>query len=358
MSTLQNDVPQTRVFLSYSRKDIGFVMLLAKQLNELGILTDFDQSDSDPDFVTTGISAEDEWWKRLEEMISEAAVIIFVISPDSAYSKVCGEEIALAQTLGKRVIPLLLKPIDFNKVPPRLSAYNIKIDFSDEHNHPFDETVIELVRAIETDVEWLRTGVRITAIAKRWLDQEYPNDLLLRGEELYQAEAWAVSRPRSVPEISTVILDFLSASRDKEVERNSISSVEKARYLELIRIMQPFLKKELSIRESQPLSDHRGVANEMQTEIEIIRSLLNLENRWHPDTAVYVQSTGAIEGYAEIFKFPCCGQIVKDFSSTGDGDPPSQFRANGCQEIPKKTQHEYLERTNPFWSILVSKYKE
>src|SRR6266480_1311711 len=118
---------QTRVFLSYSRKDLDFVVWLSLALGRHGCLTDFDRSSEEPSNVTTGISAEDAWWARLEEMITAAEVMIFVVSPDSIRSKVCDEEIAFAQGLGKRIIPVLCRSIDFSTAPPRLSTLNVKI---------------------------------------------------------------------------------------------------------------------------------------------------------------------------------------------------------------------------------------
>ena len=84
---------RTWAFLSYSRADKLFVAGLAKSLDAAGLMSDWDQSSVDLTSVTTGISAEDEWWARLQDMIAAADVMGFVISPDSAKSPVCGEEI-------------------------------------------------------------------------------------------------------------------------------------------------------------------------------------------------------------------------------------------------------------------------
>jgi hypothetical protein len=82
MATRSDDV-RTRVFLSYSRKDFDFVSRLAEELDARGYLADFDQAAREPDGVVLGISAEDVWWARLEEMITLADVVVFVVSPDS-----------------------------------------------------------------------------------------------------------------------------------------------------------------------------------------------------------------------------------------------------------------------------------
>ena len=102
--------PKTRVFLSYSRKDEAFTPRLAAALEGRGYAPDFDQSARDPANVETGIAAEDEWWQRLKDMIAAADVMVFIVSPDSAASRVCDEEIAYARALGKRIIPILRRP--------------------------------------------------------------------------------------------------------------------------------------------------------------------------------------------------------------------------------------------------------
>src|SRR5688572_24998721 len=93
-----------RVFLSYSRKDTGFVQWLSSELGQRGCQVDYDLSVEDLDNVHLGISAEDAWWARLEEMITTSQVVVFVVSPDSARSHICDEEIAFAQALRKRII--------------------------------------------------------------------------------------------------------------------------------------------------------------------------------------------------------------------------------------------------------------
>lgn len=347
-----------RVFLSYSRKDLDFVVWLSSALQRHGCLTDFDRSTEDPGNVTAGISAEDAWWTRLEEMITSAEVIVFVVSPDSVKSKVCDEEIAFSQGMGKRIIPVLCRSIDFAKAPPRLSALNVKINFAEGDMDQVADSLLELTAAIHLDVKWFRTAARLASIAAHWDAAARTSDRLLRGAELLETEAWAARRPVSAPQHAVIILDFLAASRDAEEERKTIDAVEKARYLELVGVMRPFLEEEVRVREEMPESGHYGVAQEDRLELEFVRSLLHLEGKWHPEVAIHLTSLGAVDGYAEIFRFPCCQRVVKDFRSTGSTDPPSQFRSDGCKDVPKAVQYEYRERSNPFRSQLVQKYHE
>jgi len=309
---------RVRVFLSYSRKDLDFVIWLSSAFETYGCMADFDLSTEDPRNVISGISAEDAWWTRLEEMITSAEVIVFVVSPDSIRSKVCDEEIAFSQGMGKRIIPVQCRSIDFAKAPPRLSTLNIKIAFVDKASDQIEGSLQELTAAIHVDVRWFRTQARLASIAKRWGAERRTNDQLLKGAELLEAEAWAARRPASAPQHSAILLDFLAASRDAEESRKTIEAVEKARYLELVEVMRPFLEEEVRVREKMPEPDHPGVAQEMRLELEYVRSFLHLQGKWHPQEAVHLGSGGAREGYVEVFRFPCCQRRVEDFRNAGE----------------------------------------
>ena len=203
---------RTRVFLSYSRKDTALVQRVADGLMAAGFLADFDRAAHDPGNVSAGISAEDEWWKRLQEMIAAADVMVFLVSPDSAASAVCDEEIAYARALGKRIIAVLTRPVDFAKAPPRLSALNVRIDFS-EGGPGFDAALAGLVAALETNVGWHRDGRKYLIRVQEWDTEGRPKSQLLREGAVEEAERWAVTRPRGEPEPGELFLAWIAASR-------------------------------------------------------------------------------------------------------------------------------------------------
>ncbi len=203
---------RTRVFLSYSRKDSGLVGRIAEALMAAGFLADFDQASHDPHNVSAGISAEDEWWKRLQEMIAAADVMVFLVSPDSAESKVCDEEIAYARALGKRIIAVLARPVDFAKAPPRLAALNVRIDFS-EGGPGFEAAFSALTSALEMNVIWHREGRKYLARVQEWDSEGRPRSQLLREGAVEEAERWALARPRNEPEPGELFLAWIAASR-------------------------------------------------------------------------------------------------------------------------------------------------
>jgi hypothetical protein len=87
-----------------------------------------------PDLLLT---AQDEWWGVLKAMIAASDVMVFVVTPDSARSPVCDDEIAHAKSLGKRVVAILRGDIDFNIAPERLRAINVRIDFRADEDPAF-----------------------------------------------------------------------------------------------------------------------------------------------------------------------------------------------------------------------------
>jgi hypothetical protein len=145
-----------KIFISYSRKDAVFARGLADALATRGYEPDFDQANYDPDNIATGIAAEDEWWQRLQQMIAVASTMVFIVSPDSASSKVCDEEIAWARGLGKRIIPILRRSVDFAKAPPRLSSLNIKLYFTSDNEPAFTASLDDLCKVLDRNVAWHR----------------------------------------------------------------------------------------------------------------------------------------------------------------------------------------------------------
>jgi WD40 repeat protein len=212
---------KTRVFLSYSRKDGDFTLRLAEALRRRGFVADFDQSEPDAAH-DVGISAEDEWWRRLQQMIAAADTMVFIVSPDSAASRVCDEEIDYARALGKRIIPVLLRPVDFATAPPRLAALNVKLSFADDTK--FDASFETLCAALEHDVAWHREGARLTALAVKWDQENRAESLLLPEGAIEGFDAWQTRRPSNASPPGELLQAYVAASRARaQLERDRLS---------------------------------------------------------------------------------------------------------------------------------------
>jgi len=204
---------ETKVFLSYSRKDAAALERIAEALiTHPEFQPDFDKAEHDPDKVGAGISADEPWWQRLEQMIAGAEAMVFLVSPHSAASKVCDEEIAYAQRLGKRIIPVLAGAVDFTKLPPKLNSLNIAIDFTDS-GPGFDASLAHLIRVLSVNAAWLREGRRYTERAAEWERKGRPKGSLLPTGAFEEAESWAARRPKNEPEPGELFSAWIAASR-------------------------------------------------------------------------------------------------------------------------------------------------
>src|ERR1700722_17457630 len=83
----QDASQKARIFISYSRKDMAFADRLEAALKVRGF---------EPLIDRTEIYAFEDWWKRIEALISRADTIVFVLSPDAVASEVALNEVRQA----------------------------------------------------------------------------------------------------------------------------------------------------------------------------------------------------------------------------------------------------------------------
>ncbi|MGH2412874.1 MAG: TIR domain-containing protein, partial [Microcystaceae cyanobacterium] len=174
----------TDVFISYSRKDKIFVQTLHDALKASHRETWVDWEN---------IPKGTEWWREIEAGIEGANTFIFVISPDSVASSVCGDEINYAIKNGKRFLPIVRRDVDFgqfeeiNPSHQALKAHNW-LFFREEDN--FEQSFAGLVISLETDIDYVQQHTEILREAKKWENNQRNDSFLLQGEELAGAEKW------------------------------------------------------------------------------------------------------------------------------------------------------------------------
>ncbi len=195
--------PETKIFISYSRKNIEFVDRLEAALTMRGLMPTIDRSE---------IYAFEDWWKRIEDLIVESDTIIFVLSPDAVTSDVCRKEVDFAASLKKRFAPIIYERVNDDLVPAHLRRLNY-IFFDNQET--FEANVDKLVEALGTDIEWIRRHTQLGEQARRWdiAGRPGPGGLMLRPPLLEQAEAWLSFRPNSAPEPTESIRAFIQSSR-------------------------------------------------------------------------------------------------------------------------------------------------
>jgi hypothetical protein len=85
---------KTKIFISYSRKDLAFADRLDAALTARGF---------EPLIDRTEIYAFEDWWKRLQALIVRADTVVFVLSPDSVPSREALKEVEYASSPNKRL---------------------------------------------------------------------------------------------------------------------------------------------------------------------------------------------------------------------------------------------------------------
>lgn len=191
----------TKVFISYSRKDTEFARQLAEELkkNKLEFWVDWE-----------GIPPTVDWMKQVQKGIEGSDVFLFLLSPDSAKSKVCGEEVAHAAKNGKRLIPLLVRDLKPDKVSTELAHLNW-VFFRKEDN--FQESFQKLLIGINTDFQWAELHSRLLVRALEWNEGKKDNSFLLRGKDLLDAETQLAINTSKSPHPTDLHREYIMKSR-------------------------------------------------------------------------------------------------------------------------------------------------
>src|ERR1700728_2723762 len=198
-----DDQRKTKIFISYSRVDLEFAKRIVAALEERRFELLIDVS---------GIEPSEKWWQRIKQMITQADTVVFVLSPEAVASKVCGEEVELAASLNKRLVPIVWRRVGESDVPKALRELNW-IFFDDAQR--FDQGIVQLVKALETDIHWIRRHTQFTEFAQRWhaAGRPGPGGLMLRPPLLIEAEALLIAlRPRDAPD-PALLREFVAVRR-------------------------------------------------------------------------------------------------------------------------------------------------
>lgn len=193
-------IEKGKIFVSYARKDSEAVARIVRALEIDGRQVFKDTAD---------ILPTEEWRARLEGLITAADTIVFCLSPDSAASEVCAWEVAFADRLKKRIVPVVIRAVDA-PVPSRLAEFNYI--FATAHDD-FEQAMADLGVALDTNIAWIREHTRIGELAHRWAVNGRPKDELLRGATIDAVERWMVARPTQAPNLTDHALEFIAASR-------------------------------------------------------------------------------------------------------------------------------------------------
>ena len=212
MSRQPSDGARARghVFLSYSRKDADFTRNLHDVLSKLGRKTWADWE---------GIPPSDKWMARIHAAIDEAEAVVFVMSPDSLASDICGKELDYAFAQHKRMIPVLHREPD-RAVRKDLAELNWVMALTPEQ---LAEAAENIVLAVETDLEWVRAHTRLLVRSVEWDRRNRDASYTLRGGDLREFETWQAVGSEKEPRLTRLQSEYLLASRRATTRRQQLT---------------------------------------------------------------------------------------------------------------------------------------
>ena len=203
------------VFISYSRKDEPFVRRLYGALVDAGRDVWVDWED---------IPLTADWWREIQTGIEAADIFLFVISPDSARSQVCYNEVDHANKNNKRIVPIVHRDLTGDDQKHLHTAVN-------RHNWAFfdDDTRFELnfadlISALGTNLSYVREHTRLLVRATEWSRNDREASFLLRGVDLRNAENLLIESAQYVdPKPTDLQTAYIFASRRGANQRQRLT---------------------------------------------------------------------------------------------------------------------------------------
>jgi hypothetical protein len=190
------------VMISYSRKDKSFVRNIYDALtsDQRQIWVDWEDIPPSP-----------TWLDEIHKGIENADCFIFVLSPDSIKSEVCMWEVEHAVKNGKRMIPVVVRDVDYREVHKDLAKLNW-IFFRD-NGEEFNDAMKLLLTALDADLRHARYHTKLLCMAIVWERHDFEKSLLLSGNDLQRANHWlSASALGKEPKPTTLHLSFITAS--------------------------------------------------------------------------------------------------------------------------------------------------
>ena len=215
----------------------------------------------------TEIYAFEDWWKRIEALISGADTVVFVLSPDAVASDVAMKEVNYATSLNKRFAPIVCRRVEDKSTPKSLQRLNyIFFDNPDE----FDASADQLAKALQTDIGWIRKHTEYGEAARHWVSAARPGGLLLRSPALEEAERWIASRPRGAPEPTAETQTFVADSRRGTTRRRNVltGSLAAGLLVALILAGLAYWQRGVAVEQQQLANEQRQLAEQQRQRAE------------------------------------------------------------------------------------------
>ncbi len=162
----------TQVFLSYSEKNRETMENIRHHLMRHGITVWTNQTD---------IKIGSEFQKAINRGIEGADNLVFLVSPESLESEYCRQELAQAFSLNKRIISLLIKPTELEKIPPELQKLQFINLKASQEEVEYQKGLDNLIKELGENAVYYQQHKVLLVKALKWQEQKHNPSLLLRG---------------------------------------------------------------------------------------------------------------------------------------------------------------------------------
>src|SRR5262245_3967536 len=105
-----------KVFISYSRRDLGAADAIVAGLESRNVEVLIDRRD---------LPYGEEWQHELADFIRASDTVIWLVSPDSLSSKWCNWELGELGRLNKRLVPIRIRDFDASTLPEALGKIHL-----------------------------------------------------------------------------------------------------------------------------------------------------------------------------------------------------------------------------------------
>lgn len=240
------------VFISYSRKNNAVARRLHESLAAHGF---------DPWIDWEDIPPSADWLAEVFQAIESVDTFVFLLSPASLGSQICLQEIEHALQNHKRLIPLVVEDVVPADVPKPVAALNWI--FCRPEQDDFDLAFENLLKAVQTDLDWVKNHTRLQMRALEWEKRGYDPSFLLRGRDLQDAEAWLVqASAQKEPQPTGLQTRYLLASRQENIRRGRkiLAAVSLALVVALVLAGLAFWQRNVAVQASNLAEQQRDLA--------------------------------------------------------------------------------------------------
>ncbi len=257
----------TDVFICYAREDLEIRDKVRLALARHGITAWIHDKD---------ILKGEDYVRAIDEGIEKADSLLFFISPESVVSEFCLKELAYAEKLNKRIIPLLIKKTDIKTQPETIRKLQYA-DFTDNaQDGDFEKDIDDILAEIRKDQDYYHQHKMFLCQALKWQKHQQSKSFMLRGYNLNQAQSWLkIARMRQTYPPLDLQLEFIQKS--SELGASLTTDV----FLSYSRANSDFARKlnqELQIHGKTTWFDQESIASGADFAAEINSGIENADN--------------------------------------------------------------------------------